>query len=142
MQKTAETSMSKRGISIIETVIALMIFSICIGGFCGVVMQARQLSDQARAQYTAVNMAKNRFERARSFDFDQLHLFHESQVVVDHDGQPSANGNYRRTTTVSNVNNRLKEMTVNIEIKNRISTEFRPGENLRMYFADYVELQE
>ena len=134
--------MRKRGISIIETVVALMIFSICIGGFCGVVMQARQLSDQARDQYTAVNMAKNRFERARSFDFDQLHLFRESQVVVDHEGQPKQYGNYRRTTTVSNVNERLKEMTVTIEIKDRHTTHFRPGENLRMYFADYVELPE
>lgn len=142
MRRTAELSMRKHGVSIIETLIALMIFAICIGGFCGVVMQARQLSDQARAQYTAVNMAKNRFERARSFDFDQLHLFHENQVVVDHEGQPSSKGNYRRTTTVSNVNDRLKEMTVKIEIKNRHSTKFIAREELRMYFADYVELPE
>lgn len=131
---------ARRGITIIETVIALMIFAICIAGFCGIVLQSRQLSDSARDHYTAVNLARSRFERARTFDFDQLHLFVESRTLTDHVGNSDPNGSFRRSTTVSNINPRLIEMTVMVEIKNRRKLAFiGEKDELKMYFADYVE---
>ena len=131
---------ARRGVSIIEAVIALMIFAMCIGGFCAIIMQARQLSDQARDHYTAVNMARSRFERARSFEFDQLHLFAEAGVVMNQYSIPDNEGNFERITTVTNLNPRLAQMTVEVRIRDRRTRRFdTDGETLKMYFADYVE---
>ena len=131
---------SRSGVSLIEVVVALMIFSLCISGFCSVAMQSRQLSDLSRDHYIAVNMARSRFERARSFDYEQLHLFEEGATVVDKDGTPESNGRFRRSTVVSNVTPQLSEMVVTVDILNRMTLEFDgEKERLNMYFADYVE---
>jgi hypothetical protein len=145
MQKTGSPGLRrprKKGITIVETVVALMIFMLCIGGFCAIVMQSRQLSDQARDHYTAVNLARSRFERARTFAFDQLDLFSESGTIVDNWGNPNAKGNFRRSTVVSNVNDRLTEMSVTIEVRDRVTRQFVANDTLKMYFADYIEVPE
>lgn len=126
--------------TLIETIVALCIFAICVGGFCALVSQVRQAADMARDRYIAVNLAKNRLERARSFEFDQLHLFRESRVVLDGDGTPFIDGNFRRTTTVSNVTDIMCEMVIKVEIRNRITRDFETKpEIVSSYLDDYAE---
>lgn len=129
-----------KGLTLIETVIALVIFAICIGGFCALVSQVRQAADMARDRYIAVNLAKNRLERARSFEFDQLHLFEENGVVMNESGTPTTTGNFRRTTTISNITDILCELVINVEVRNRITRAFEAdAETVSSYIADYAE---
>ena len=94
----------------------------------------------ARAHYTAVNIAKNRLELVRTFDFDQVTDFIEDKVIVDSSGVPSETGNYRRTTGVSNVSSNLVELTVTVDIRNRQTLEFTPSkEQLSTFFANYLD---
>jgi prepilin-type N-terminal cleavage/methylation domain-containing protein len=126
--------------TLIEVVIALVIFAICVGGFCALVSQVRQAADMARDRYIAVNLAKNRLERARSFDFYQLHLFKESDVLLDQRGSPSTEGNFRRTTTVSYVTDIKCQLIVKVEVRNRITRAFEPKpETVSSYLAYYAE---
>ena len=129
-----------RGIAMVEAIVAITLFALCVGGTAYVVMNARQLSDMARDRYVAANLAKSRLERARSFDFDQLHLFAEKAVVLDESGNPNRDGNFRRTTTISNVAERLTELAIRVEVRNRITRKFgnRP-ETLHSYIADYIQ---
>jgi hypothetical protein len=130
----------RSGVSLVEAIVAIALFALCIGGICAVVMNARQLGDMARDRYVAANLAKGRLERARSFDFDQLQLFKESAVVLNASGNIDPNGDYRRTTTISNVMARLAEISIRVDIRDRISRQFddRP-ETLHSYVADYIK---
>lgn len=130
----------QRGVTIVEVVIALAIFGIAVGAACGLVVGARTLSDSARDHYTAINLAKNRLERAGALGYDVLPLFEESNSVVDKNGNPDPNGNFRRSTIVSDVRSNLRELTVIVEIKNRFTLQFDgEAETLKTYHAKYTE---
>ena len=127
------------GMTLIEVVIAVFIFGIVMGGACMLVVQCRQGVDNARAHYVAVNIAKNRLEKGRTFGYDQLSVFSEDDVLVDVSGAVDSAGNFRRTTIVSNVTSNLVEMIVTVEIRNKVTRQFssRKSEVVRTYFADY-----
>jgi Tfp pilus assembly protein PilV len=135
-----EVRLGNNGFTIVETAVALAIFALCIGGMCALIVTGKQLRDQARWHYTAVNLAKNRLERARALPFESLDVLKESNIRVNRSGFPDAGGNYRRTTYVNEVKtDLLKELVVIVEIKDRRSLEFEgEQEELRSYFADYV----
>jgi hypothetical protein len=117
--------------------VALLLFGICVGGICKLLVATKQVSDQARDHYVAVNIAKNRVERARAFDYDQLHLFEEDGVVVGVDGTADADGRYRRKTQILTNALEMVEMVVTIAIRNRHTLEFgEEAEMLRTYIAD------
>lgn len=93
----------------------------------------------ARAHYTAINIAKNRLELVRTFDFGQVDDFLETDIIVDASGAPSSEGNYRRSTAVSMVSSNLLELTVTVDIRNRQTLIFNPAnEQLSTYFAEYL----
>lgn len=103
-----------------------------------VVVKARELADSSRLHYTAVNIARNRIENARSFDFKDLAYLRESSTVVGVKGSPDANGDFRRTTTIVNVTTNLAQVTVAVEIKNRYTTRFDgKNETVSTYLASY-----
>ncbi|MCX7591648.1 MAG: prepilin-type N-terminal cleavage/methylation domain-containing protein [Kiritimatiellae bacterium] len=128
------------GVSILEVVIALTIFGIAVGAACGLIVGARTLADNARNHYTAINLAKNRLERAGALGFDVLPLFQESGTLVDKNGNIDPNGNFRRTTTVTDVKSNLRELTVHVEIRNRTTLQFDgEAETIKTYHAKYAE---
>jgi type II secretory pathway pseudopilin PulG len=126
--------------TVVETIVALSVFAVFTTGACKLLLSHRKISDMARAHYTAINIAKNRLELVRTFDFDQVGNFLEDKVVVDASGVPDTYGNYRRSTDVSNVSSNLLELTVTVDIRNRQTLKFNPSnEQLSTYFAEYLE---
>jgi len=120
--------------------VALTIFAGFSTGACKLLMSHRKIADMARAHYTAINIAKNRLELVRTFDYGQVDDFLENNVVVDASGVPDAVGNYRRSTTVSNVSSNLLELTVTVDLRNRQTLAFTPAkEQVSTYFAEYLE---
>ena len=131
---------NRAGMTLVETVVALAIFAIFSAGACKLLMSHRKLSDMARGHYTAVNIAKNRLELVRTFEFEQVDNFIEDQVVVDASGLPATWGNYRRTTQISNVSSNLLELTVTVDLRNRKTLAFTPAkQEVRTYFAKYLK---
>jgi hypothetical protein len=125
------------GISLAEVLIALFVFAASVAGLCALSVISRESSDRARDHYVAINLAKNRLERVKSFDFAQLYLFAENRTLIDETGKPDTGGDYRRTTVVSNVTVNLTEVRVTVEIRNRDTWAFVPGvEDIRSYVAD------
>ena len=134
---------SKAGLTLVEAVVAIMLFGICIAGACRLVMMTREMSDRARSHYTASNLGKNRLEKARAFGFEDLAIMEEVNTVVNGSGLPNANGKYRRSTFVTNVTEQLKEIRVTVEIKDRETLNFGPAEEVvSSYFADLEKIPE
>jgi len=104
----------------VETLVALTIFATFIAGASKMLLSHRAIADMTREHYTAVNIAKNRVELARTFNFADLEGFGETDVVVDALGDPvaSSDGNYRRSTAINLVTNNLVQLTVSIDIRN------------------------
>lgn len=133
-------SRKRAGMTLVETVVAVSVLAIFSTGACKLLLSHRRMSDMARAHYTAINIAKNRLELVRTFDFAQVGNFIEDKVVVDASGVPSTVGNYRRTTEISTVSDNLLELTVTVDLRNRQTLAFTPAkEVLNTYFADYLE---
>jgi hypothetical protein len=87
-------------------------------------------------------LAKNRLERARTFEFDNLDEFEETAAPVDVNGLDVSGSDYRfqRTTTISSVAVNLKEIIVMVEIRDRVSLAFEgEAESVRSLFAEYIE---
>jgi prepilin-type N-terminal cleavage/methylation domain-containing protein len=127
----------KSGFTIVEVIVALLILGLCIGGLCQMAVNARQLSDMSRSHYTAINIAKNRLERAKTFDYDELAFLAESLKRVDASGRPDQEGTYRVNTLVRAAGSNLTELVVSVDILSPMSLDFEgESESIQTYVAD------
>lgn len=132
-------SKSRAGIALVESLVALTLLAVFLAGATKILLSHHEMSDMARAHYTAINIAKNRMELVRTFDFGQVDDFLEDKVIVDSSGTPSTLGNYRRSTQVSSVSANLLELAVVVEIRDRKNLSFNgKQEYLTTYFAQYL----
>ena len=118
--KHLKQSRKRAGTTIVETLVALTIFATFIAGASKALLSHRAIADVTREHYTAVNIAKNRVELARTFNFEDLTNFGETDVLVDALGDPVAAGvgNYRRSTAINLVTNNLVQLIVTVDIRN------------------------
>jgi prepilin-type N-terminal cleavage/methylation domain-containing protein len=131
---------ARSGMTMVETLVALTLLAVFTSGACKLLLTHRKVSDMARAHYTAINIAKNRMELVRTFDYGQVNNFLETDVIVDTSGVPDTEGNYRRTTAVNPVSGNLLELVVTVDLRNRKTLVFNPAnEVLTTYFANYLE---
>ena len=142
--KSRRNSDWKSGMTILEVVIALGVFMIASAGICLLIAQSKQLSDGSREHYQAVNLAKNRLERARFLPVSALPMLVESNVYVNVSGAmvDEEDANLRRSTAVVAVSSNLTEVIVTVDIRNRATWDFGTGTNgirevLRTYFTAY-----
>ena len=126
------------GTTLVEVVVGLFIFGLFVAGMCRLLVLVNESTDRARDHYVAVNIGKNRIERARAFDFSQLtSVFTENNVLVDVNGQPATDTNFRRSTQIISSGTNLVEMVVTVDIRNRKSWAFDgPSEQIRTYIGD------
>ncbi len=130
----------RSGFTLPEVFVALVILGMCMGGLCALVNTSRELSDMGRDHYIAINLAKNRLERAKTVSYDDLDFFAESAVVIDVNGNASSEGRFQRTTTITQMTPNLRELVVEVGIRNRKSLGF-DGENetARTFMAKFAE---
>ena len=127
----------------VEALVAIMLFAMFITGAAKLLLSHRQMTDMARAHYTAINIAKNRLELVRSFDHDQRGDFEEDKVLINGTGLPDMNGNYRRTTIFTEVSSNIIEIAINVDIRDRKTLRFDGrNETLKSFFALYLERPE
>jgi prepilin-type N-terminal cleavage/methylation domain-containing protein len=132
-------SRSRAGTSLVEVMIALTLFGVFTAGTCKLLVSHRKVLDSARDHYIAANLAKDRMELARTFEFDQVPELREQQLVVDESGIASPDGHYRRTTTVTAVQTNLLKFAVTVDIQNRKTLIFSPAEqSVSTYIAKHL----
>ena len=82
----------------------------------------------ARDHYTAANIAKNRMELIRTFDFDQIPQLAETAVRVNDSGVAATDGHFRRLTTINVLNTNLYELAITVQIQDRKTLAFSESE--------------
>ncbi len=139
-QRKARNKHNRRGMTLTEAVVSLFLFALFIACACELTVVTRQASDRARFRYHAINLARNRLERALTFDYDQSELCVTDKLVVDRHGSPTSLGDYRMSTAVTQVGTNVKMLTVRVDIRDRRSMAF-DGESqiLTSYMTPFGE---
>lgn len=115
----------KQGFSLVELSIALMVATVFVLGILSLYSQSVVSTKKMNQRFIAVNLAKNRLERLRSFDFDVLPLSAETDTYLDEKGNPDANGGFIRNTTVSTNYNGVSDLTqVTVSVDYEIKGEY------------------
>jgi len=123
----------------VEALLALTLFAGFTMGAAKLLVVNRKLLDMARARYTAANIAKNRMELVRTFDFAQILELNETAITVDAKGIPLEEGYFRRVTDVSLLATNLCELAITVEVKNRKTLAFdTEGETITTYVAKHL----
>ena len=73
----------RNGSTLVEAITAIIVLSSFVSGATRLAVVSKQVSDTARTHYQAVNIAKNRCERLKTTDFDQLSFYEESRIRVN-----------------------------------------------------------
>ena len=132
----------RQGFTLVEAVISTLILAFAIGGSYSLLIRSAAMIRSSRNHYVAVNLAKDRIERAHSVPYSQLNLLVESKLVVDDSGIPSSTGDFRRTTTVNtNYQSGVTLITVTTELKSLKTRSFDgEAEPVSALFTEYIEL--
>ena len=135
---TVRDKASKRcGFTLIEVVIAIMILAMCLGGLCHLFVNGYQLSEMSRSHYIAINIAKNKIERAKTLGYTDLALLSATDGPVNSSGATDAEGFFYVTTLVQPAGSNLMEIVVVVGIKSRLHLDFiGEQEEARTYIAD------
>lgn len=133
----SNTVNSRSGFTLVEVVIAIMILAMCVGGLCQLFVNVHQLSEMSRSHYIAVNIAKNRIERAKTLEYADLALLCEIDGIVNSSGAFDPDGFFKVNTRIVPVGSNLTEVVVIVGIKSRKHLDFRgEQEEARTYLAD------
>lgn len=129
-------SNKRAGSTLIEALVAMSIFAVFIAGTSQLLVSYRSILDLARSHYTAANIAKNRMELVRTFDFDQIPQLTETGITVNDSGIPSVLGHFRRSTTISTLNTNLYELAITVQVQDRKTLAFDDsGETLSTFIS-------
>ena len=90
----------RAGFTLTEVMVASAILMVFLGGFLTAFMMGIRTLDMSMNHYRASAMARNRIQRARSFDYSSLTLLEENGARVDRHGNADPNGMFRRTTSI------------------------------------------
>lgn len=88
------------GFTLTEVMVASTILMIFLGGFLASFMMGFRSLDMSTNHYRATAIARNRIQRARSFDYDSLTLLIENEVPIDRHGNADPSGTFRRSTDI------------------------------------------
>lgn len=94
-----------KAMTIPEVLFACAIMSMVCVGTLLIFVQTVEISKKVNYKYNAIQLARNRLERARSVvdagGFSSLSDLGETDSVLDSDGGSDPNGNFKRSTTIT-----------------------------------------
>lgn len=94
---------SSGGFTLVEVMVSSIILVIVASGIIGGIISALKAQANASDHYRATCIARNRIQHARTISFDSFPLMVESNREIDLDGNLSQEGDFRRSTIVTNV---------------------------------------
>jgi Tfp pilus assembly protein PilV len=92
---------NKNGVTLIEVMGSVLVFTIGIAALMAVYWQAGTSSRRADNAYTAYNLAKNRLEALKSVSFSDLPSAIENSIALNKDGVADVTGSFVRSTVVT-----------------------------------------
>lgn len=109
---------NNRGMTLAEVVIAAILVAIIVVSMLATVTQSSVFSQNIDIAYTASNLAQRRIDWLKRFDFDQVPGNDETDVRIGADGNIDANGNYLRSTEITqNYDSNSHLLKVKVSVK-------------------------
>lgn len=93
---------TKGGFTLVEVMIASIILVIVSSGIMAGIISALKAQANASDYYRATCVARNRVQHAKTISFTSLSLLSETNRIIDGEGNLTEDGDYLRTTLVSN----------------------------------------
>ncbi len=126
---TSHSAVRKRscgGFTLTEVMVASTILMLFLGGFLASFIVGLRTLDMTTNHYRATAIARNRIQRARSFDYDSLTLLIENEVPIDRHGNADSSGTFRRSTDIF-TNTVTAPHTVRIQVGVRFPVRSKAG---------------
>ena len=115
MLKMYTSNSNKKGLTLTEILFSAAIITLVMTGVLIVFVQTIDISKRIDYEYTALNFAKNRIERARTIaetsGFDFLPDLSEADTILDSDGASDPNGDFKRSTGITLNHNGVTRLT-------------------------------
>ena len=127
--------------TLIELLVAMSVLAIFTIGAAKMITMITRNTDTARQHYQAINLAKDRVERARTLPFSTIEELTEGApgTRIDNMGYTDQYGLFQRQTAINTVTNGLKEITVSVWLLNRKTHRFDGiPQTLQSYIADML----
>lgn len=118
---------TNQGFTLVEVMICSIIFVMFCVFFLNSAITAIRSQQLSCDYYKAMTIARNRIQRASSFEYNSISQMCENQIPIDGKGNINPSGIYRRTTIVSVYTNgtpNLLKITVQVhypDARRRIS---------------------
>ena len=114
---------NKKGLTLVEVLFAALILAIAVTGVLILFTQTIGIAKRVDYNYKASSLAKARMERARSVietsGFDSLSDLAETETIIDADGISDPEGDFKRTTLVTEIDDNRTEFEVTVIYKYR-----------------------
>ena len=105
------------GFTLVEVMVASVILVIFCVAFLSSAIASMRSQQLACDYYKAMTIARNRIQRATEFEYANILLMNENQASVDDNGNITAAGIYRRTTTcVPYTNGRPNLIQITVQV--------------------------
>lgn len=105
----------KKGMTLMEVVVASAILSVIVAGFLSVFLMSTTFCKSTNYVYIATNLAKSRTERLKGVDYHSLAQAEELDTRLNKDGVSDINGDFYRTTAINTgYGTDLTEVTVSV----------------------------
>jgi Tfp pilus assembly protein PilV len=141
---TKQKLSSKEGMTMLETVVAVLILAVFMAGVASLISQSGKVTDLGRAHYVAVTLCRNRLETARTLGTPSLNTLTnmwETNFVCNANGGQDSDGMYMRITAITTnylLCTNLTEVKVTVMIKDRKSLTFsNEYESVQSIFTGY-----
>ena len=112
---------TKKGATLVEVLFSALILTIVLVGVLFIFTQTYDMSKRIDYEYNATNLAKDRIERAKtimeSSGFDFLPELDETDTIIDASGGSDADGEFKRSTTVTVVDSNRTKFEVEVIYK-------------------------
>ena len=92
---------SKKGITLVETIVSVALFAIVMGSILQVAIQSVTAGRRSEYAYTAFNLAKNHIETLKSMPFSNLANANETDAYIDAADTPNLDGPFIRNTIIT-----------------------------------------
>lgn len=135
---------SQYGFTLVEVLVSVVLLAMVIAGSYTLIGRATALMRSARNHYVALNLCKNRLERARIMAYRDLPLLAETNMQVDANGVVSSLGDFRRSTILgTNAAAGMTELIVNTEVRSVRSQTFRGEmESASCLFTEFLTMRQ
>lgn len=101
-KKQTAKKYNSKGMTLVEVLVAMLIVGLIIGAVISTFQIGSAMSRNLDLIYTGTYLAERRIELLKRFSFESLSVYEENDVRIGSDGNVAVDGEYLRSTEITN----------------------------------------